>query len=319
MKNSSYPGRGTMYYVRIAVAVAAIIALIYFCSSQPGQSETGNGEGEPPTRTPRPIPTQTPKPTPTVLSPEQITATASVLTAHEGAVRFMTYNVQDGGGDRLPLITTILKTYNADILAIQEANGWQANDSAILDQMAADLGMEYVYCQADPAFVDENGNTEDLVLFSRYSILDSETHADVSHCLLRAQILVSDSTTIQVFATHLAPNFAEVGCQNVQKIADAIQPFAGEQAALIGDFNMPPPTVKMGYPVEQTECPPLLEATGWKYLGSVSDVAQMWVTDTTDAIENSQLPGPTKGVLIPRNDMIAASVYLPLAVDFELP
>jgi endonuclease/exonuclease/phosphatase family metal-dependent hydrolase len=306
-----------MYYVRIALAVLAVVALIYFCSSQPGQSDSGE-EGVA-TRTPRPIPTQTPKPTPTVLSPEQITATASVLMAHEGAVRFMTYNVQEGGGERIPLLTSILKAYNADILAIQEANGWQADDSAILNQMAADLGMEYVYCKADPAFVDENGNTEDLVLFSRFPILESETHPDISHCLLRAQIQVTQSTTLQVFAAHLAPNFVEVGCTNVQKIADAIQPYAGEQAALIGDFNMPPPSVKMGYPVEQTECPPLLEAAGWKFVDSVSDLAQMWGTEALDAVESSKLPGPTKGILAPRNDMIAASVHLPLAVDLFIP
>jgi hypothetical protein len=105
----------------------------------------------------------------------------------------------------------------------------------------------------------------------------------------------------------------------VEKIAAIIQPVAGEEAVMIGDFNLPPPTVKMGYASEQIACPPLLEEAGWKYIGSVSDTSQMWVTEAMKANEYSQLPGPTKGILVPRNEITTASAFLPLAVDFFFP
>ena len=313
--SSSYPGRGRMYYVRIGLAVAAVVALIWFCSSQPGQSTGSSG----PTRTPRPIPTKTVRPTAVVFSANQITATAEALSAHRGAVRIMTYNIQGGKEDRIPLLTSILQRYNPDILALQETNGWKENEFAIVTELATTLGMEYAYCEGDPNFVDANGNPEDLVLLSKFKIVDSETYPEISHCMIRAQIELPSGKTIQVFATHITPDFAKVGCANIEELAAIIQPVAAEEAVLIGDFNLPPPTVKMGYASEQIACPPILEEAGWKYIGSVSDTTQMWLTEAMKANTYTQLPGPTKGILVSRNEITSASAFLPLAVDFTLP
>ncbi|MBI5351253.1 MAG: endonuclease/exonuclease/phosphatase family protein [Chloroflexi bacterium] len=166
----------------------------------------------------RQIPTETPYVTPTVQSGDFMTATASALQAHTGAIRFMSYNVQEGGRDKLPQITSMLKAYNADVLSLEETNGWQLDDFAIAKQVAADLGMQYVYCSSGSPVVDKNGNTFDMVLMSKLEIKSSETFVDVQNCLIRAEIATPDGGTVQVFATQIDPDFESAGCKNVESL-----------------------------------------------------------------------------------------------------
>jgi len=264
-------------------------------------------------------PTQTPYVTPTIPSSDFLTATSAALQSHEGAVRFMSYNIQDGGRDKLPLITDILKAYNADVLALQETNGWQLDDFAIAKQVAADLGMEYVYCSSGSTTLDANGNTFDMVLMSKLEILSSETYADVQNCLIRAEIAAPDGSPVQVFATQINPNFDDVACLNVENIVKATEPFAEGAAILIGDMTMPPPGVLLGYAPSQILCPPLLEAAGWSFLTDISKTEHVWVTNAMQAFSSYVLPNPNKEPIMPKNTVRSASDHSPLAVDFYFP
>ena len=265
------------------------------------------------------IPTKTPYVTPTIPSSDFLTATASALQVHEGAVRFMSYNVNQGGLDKLPQITSILQTYNADVLAIEETNGWQLDDFAIAKQIAGDLGMEYVYCSSGSATLDKNGNTYDMVLMSRLEIKSSETYTDVQNCLIRAEVTTPDGGTVQVFATQINPNFDEVGCLNVENLVKAIQPFAAGAAILLGDMTIPPPGVLLGYPESQLLCPPLLEAAGLSFMTDVSQVDHVWVTETMLAMKSYKLPSPNKEPLVSKSVLRSTSDHSPLAVDFFFP
>lgn len=269
-----------------------------------------------PTRT---IPTKTPYVTPTIPSSEFLTATAAALQAHEGAVRFMSYNITQGGQDKLPVITSILQAYNADVLAIVETNGWQLDDFAIAKQVAGDLGMEYIYCPSGSTTLDPNGNTFDMVLMSKLEIKSSETYADVQNCLIRAEVATPDGGTVQVFVTQINPNFEEVGCVNVENLAKVIQPFATSAAIMLGDMTMPPPQVKLGYPVSQVECPPLLEAAGWSFFSDVNRVDHVWLTEAMLALQPAKLPSPSKEPLVSKNVLKSVSDHSPLAVDFLFP
>lgn len=265
------------------------------------------------------IPTTTPYVTATIPAADFLTATASALQIHEGAVRFMTYNIEGGGLEKLPLITSILQAYNPDVLAIQEANGWQLNDFAIANQAANDLGMEYISCQSASSTLDKNGNTYDVILFSKLEIKDSETYADVQNCLIRAEVATPDGGSVQVFATQINPNFDEVGCQNVENLVKVIQPFAESAAILLGDMTMPPPGIELGYPLNQVACPPLLEAAGWSFFTDVSRVDHIWTTQPMLAFQVYKLPSPNKEPLVTKNTLRTASDHSPLAVDFYFP
>lgn len=58
-------------------------------------------------------------------------------------MKLMTYNIFNGGGDRLPLILDVIKKENPDFLTLNEANTWVANDHRIFKQVAAALNLPY--------------------------------------------------------------------------------------------------------------------------------------------------------------------------------
>jgi len=295
--------------------VMLAMALIQACGG-PKIPEGARIIEDTPTRT---IPTKTPYITATVPGGSVLTATAEALQAHTGAVRFMSYNINEGAQGKLADITSILKAYNADVLSIVEANGWAADDFAITKQVAAELGMEYVYCQADAATVDKNGSTYDLVLFSRLKIKSSETFPNVANCLVRAELEAAGGASVQVFATQVLPNFDEAGCKNVENIAKDIEPFIGDQAILMGDMTFPPPGVIMGYSTSEIECPPILEGAGLTFLSDVSQVDHMWVTQSMLDVKSSPLPKIASEPFMPKSFMRNISDHAPLAVDFYFP
>jgi hypothetical protein len=265
------------------------------------------------------IPTNTPYVTPTVPEASILTATASALQTHTGAVRFMGYTVGNGALDKLPQVISILQAYNADVLSIQEANGWLVNDFEIAGQVAEELGMEYIYCQADEASVDKNGNTYDLVLFSKLEIKSFETFSNVSNCLIRAEVITPGGQSVQVFAADVKPDFDEVGCRNVENIASAIKSYANDSAILLGDMMMPPPGVVMGYSQNQIECPPLLVDAGFSFFSDVSKLDHVWVTQAMLDLQSYKLPNPSTEPLVPKNVVRNLSDHSPLAVDFYFP
>lgn len=267
----------------------------------------------------RSIPTKTPYVTATVPGGAVLTATAAALQTHDGAVRFMSYSVQDGGKDKLPQVTTILQAYNADVLALQETLGWDANDFAIAKQVADDLGMQYIYCKADRSLLDKDGYTYDLILMSKLEIKSSETYSNVANCLIRAEVAAAGGQSVQVFATYVRPNYDEVGCQNIENIVQAVEPYSGDAAILMGDMLMPPPGVIMGYSESQIACPPLLEAAGLTFFADVSQVDHVWVSQALLDVQSYKLPNPSTEPLVPKTLVRNTSDHSPLAVDFYFP
>jgi endonuclease/exonuclease/phosphatase family metal-dependent hydrolase len=92
----------------------------------------------------------------------------------------MTYNILAGGGtllpderyigNRLPLILSIIKSVNPDILGIQEAHLWQLRNDAIAREVATDSGQllqvfivhlrqheefEFLLSEIEPYFLDQ--------------------------------------------------------------------------------------------------------------------------------------------------------------------
>lgn len=312
MKNKQ-PQKRLAVFLSILVMTAIVLA----CGGTSGApADSANTE---PTAT-RFIPTKTPYVTATIPSSDILTATASALQAHSGAVRFMSYSIQDGApGEKLAIITSILQAYNADVLALQEINGWDANDFANIKQTAEALGMEYIYCKAEAGMKDANGNTYDVALLSKLEIKSSEIHTNVHNCLIRAEVATPNGQIVQVFATYIRPEFDKVGCKNIENLAAAIQPFAQEPVILMGDMTIPPPGIIMGFPENQIACPPLLEAIGLEFFAHVGQVDHIWITPALLAFESYKLPNPSAEPLVVKTTIRNASDHSPLAVDFYFP
>lgn len=305
--------------ILVGLFVPLVLIIMQACGTSSATQELPEGARiieDTPTRS---IPTTTPYVTPTIPAAEFLTATASALQAHEGAVRFMSYNINSGGSEKLPQITAIIQAYNPDVIALQETSGWQLNDFEVANQAASDLGMEYVHCQSASPTLDENGNTFDVILFSKLEIKSSETYTDVQNCLIRAEVVTPDGSTVQVFATQINPNFDEVTCLNVENLVKVVQPYAEGAAILLGDMIMPPPGITLGYPISQIGCPPLLEAAGWSFFTDVSRADHVWATQAMLAFQSAKLPNPNKEPFVTKNTLRTASDHSPLAVDFYFP
>jgi hypothetical protein len=313
--NNSINKGNAKRWVKAGLFLVVAMALVQACGT-PRIPEGARIIEDTPTRS---IPTNTPYVTPTVPGASILTATASALQAHSGAVRFMGYTVGNGALDKLPQVISVLQAYNADVLSIQQANGWLANDFEIAEQVAEELGMEYVYCEADKTLLDKNGNAYDLVLFSKLEIKSSETFSNVSNCLIRVEVITPGGQSVQVFAVDIRPDFDEVGCRNVVNIATAIKSHANGSAILMGDMVMPPPGVVMGYSQSQIECPPLLVETGFSFFSDVSKVDHVWVTQAMLELQSYKLPNPSTDPLISRTVIRNISDHSPLAVDFYFP
>ena len=301
--------------VAILGSILLMMALALACG---GSSSSYDPLVTTPTFT-RVLPTKTPYITATVPSSDILTVTASALQAHTGAIRFLTYKLQGNSIEKVPDITTVLQAYNADVLAIQETNGWNADDFAIVKQMAADLGMEYIYCRGESSLLDKNGNTYDMVVMSKLEIKSSETYTDVHNCLVRVEVASPGGQSVQVFATFIRPEFDKVGCQNIEKLVGITEPFMQDIAVLMGSMNMPSPGIVMGYPENQIKCPPMLVDAGWTHFTADSQVDQIWGTQALLDNQSYKLPGVSQEPLAPKKLVRSISEHSPLAVDFYIP
>ncbi|MCY1139803.1 endonuclease/exonuclease/phosphatase family protein [Actinoplanes sp. Pm04-4] len=58
------------------------------------------------------------------------------------SLRFLTWNIKTGGGNRLDAITAVIRREQPDLLALQELRNFDRNGSRILHDLAAAVGME---------------------------------------------------------------------------------------------------------------------------------------------------------------------------------
>src|SRR5262249_43434991 len=79
------------------------------------------------------------------------------------ALRIVTWNVLDGGAGRLDAIEDVLRGVDADLIALQEAN-----DRVGVERLAAALGTELVYGEANSPFA--------VAWLSRLPVTRSENH-----------------------------------------------------------------------------------------------------------------------------------------------
>ena len=109
-------------------------------------------------------------------------------------VRIMTYNILDGGGDRLPLIRSVLQEQQPDVIVLQEVF-----DRDWVDALAARLGMDSYFARGN--------NIRHVALLSRLPILSVQTHRafPIRCAVLQAEIEFGRGDIVTIFGIHLAP------------------------------------------------------------------------------------------------------------------
>jgi endonuclease/exonuclease/phosphatase family metal-dependent hydrolase len=166
-------------------------------------------------------------------------------------VKVMTFNVLYGAGhdrrfdmniparfrdrNRMPELIAFLKQADADIIAFEEAGGWDAGSPSAADQIAAALGMTYVIAH-DPWELH-------VMLFSKFPIVDAEyvsRDQGFNGVLLRATVAVTPTARLNVLASHLNSMSSETRACQLAALLELAEPLRRERVLIAGDMNIRP-------------------------------------------------------------------------------
>jgi len=156
-------------------------------------------------------------------------------------MRVMTYNIWDGGDERLHLIREVIRTQQPDVVAIEEAS-----DRAHAETLARELGMTLFYGEANSAW--------HIAWLSRLPVTHGQNHQlpVLTKTLVEIEVEWAGAP-LQLFATHLhserstqaedhraaevrtiLQTLRERGSRGGSRESDAS---GGPRQVLVGDFN----------------------------------------------------------------------------------
>jgi len=144
-------------------------------------------------------------------------------------VRVITYNILDGGEDRIPVIAQILHNQHPDMIALQEAN-----DRSNAEQLARALKMHLVFGEANSDY--------HVAWLSSLPVLQVRNYRlPVLHKTLLAIDVAWKGTTLHLCTTHLRAGYEDVyeeGREDeIKAILETIEPMLKEPLLLVGDLN----------------------------------------------------------------------------------
>lgn len=269
------PTRLTATTMALAVALGCLVLAACGGGSRTAETPSSGGAA---TVAPRPSEgsaTVTPAP-----GANDAPADGRLLTV---TLRLMTYNVLWGGGvdrefdfnvadryrvDRLDDILEVVREVGPDLLAIQEAAGWDRGSPSLAERVAQRLGMYQVLAR--------DGSDLNVVLFSRFPIADAQFGARLSDdfysgfngVLLRATVLLADDAKLTVYVPHLNSQSSAVRSCQVESLLRLSRARSNGASVLLGDLNSRPTSVQGN----------AMTAAGWQFLGAESTwtVDQVW-------------------------------------------
>lgn len=177
-------------------------------------------------------------------------------------MRVVTYNIWNGGEERLDDIAAVVAGADPDAVALVEATS-RANAG----ELARSLGMELIFGEANLGF--------HVAWLSRLAMRSARNHRPALLAKTLTEIEVeSDGGPVRLFATHLASRHdPRPPAEEVPAVLDVLRSAGDAPHLLVGDFNAltvgdpvgePPPGVeKRGEAVEgvpRLAIGPLLEA-----------------------------------------------------------
>jgi endonuclease/exonuclease/phosphatase family metal-dependent hydrolase len=153
-------------------------------------------------------------------------------------LRILSYNIREGGGDRLDRLCEVMRQQDADAIALLEAASRRN-----AEWLAQALGMELVYGEA-------NNQQGDIAWLSRLPIsrARNQRHPALAKTLVEIEVLADDAP-VTLFATHLASRWdAVIPEAEVPIILERLREAGDRLHALVGDFNALRPGDPVGEP-----------------------------------------------------------------------
>jgi endonuclease/exonuclease/phosphatase family metal-dependent hydrolase len=156
-------------------------------------------------------------------------------------LRIVTWNILDGGVGRLDRIASVLRQADADVVALQEAN-----DRGGVERLAARLGMELAYGEANSPFA--------VAWLSRLPVVRSQNHRVPA---LDKTLLEVEVGGLRLFAAHLsAGRFRDDEPWRVAEVEAILERVGNDDCVLVGDFNSAHPDDVVGVAPPEEHAPP---------------------------------------------------------------
>lgn len=139
------------------------------------------------------------------------------------------------GHSRLAAIIDVLNRFEADIIGVEEAAGWDKGDPSTAEQVAKALDMKYWY-------IPQNSSLLKVALFSKYPISQREDLTTIigGPGALHATIVLPDGSALDVVVAHLNATSQKIRSCQMRELLRLSTPLLQNQAVLIGDFNSVP-------------------------------------------------------------------------------
>lgn len=148
-------------------------------------------------------------------------------------MRALTYNILDGGTDRLDLLARVITGRDPDVVALAEAD-----DARVVEELAGRLGMDFIHAP---------GIKKASALLSRWPIRQTINHAPLHESLTKSMVEVSVAApggAEWVFgALHLHARATEedesIRMREIETVLQIFEPHrrADRPHLLAGDFN----------------------------------------------------------------------------------
>jgi exodeoxyribonuclease-3 len=152
-------------------------------------------------------------------------------------MRVMTYNIWDGGGERVPLIAQVIAGANPDVLLLNEAD-----DEAVIAELAQTLSYQHLWARGS--------GDKHIALLTRLPIVEWRiyNYRPFTQAILAATLAVESpqehaaAYRLQLFGIHLLPYFMLLPYEVARwRTVRALLQLSAREATgphlLFGDFN----------------------------------------------------------------------------------
>jgi exodeoxyribonuclease-3 len=142
-------------------------------------------------------------------------------------MKLMTYNILDGGKDRLGLIISVIKSESLDILVINEANDFKNNEDKFAKRFSTEIDLpNYAIASTEWGY--------DVAIFSKIPFTKSEVLMPNKRAALSFEI-DSEFGPISIVGTHLSPDSEAVRVAEIGLIMRSHE--NSENRIIMGDMN----------------------------------------------------------------------------------
>lgn len=143
-------------------------------------------------------------------------------------MKIMSYNILDGGNDRLPLITDAIEKEAPDFLTINEANTFAQDDKRIMKELAKKIGLPYF----DIALSGEYDYH--VAIFSKYPFKKMHVIPGLMRACLIG-LIETEIGEISIASFHLTPYSEDLRHPEIDKIVAYQKAYPNR--ILMGDMN----------------------------------------------------------------------------------